>query len=347
MGGFSGSTLPPRFEKALRAGERGGAILFKRNVTPDLWDLAELTRAIREASPEPPLVAVDQEGGRVARLGPPALRVPPMRRLADTNDEALLARVAGAQARQLAALGFSTGFAPVLDVNTRPENPVIGDRAFGDDPARVAHLGVLYARALEAEGVFACGKHYPGHGDTTVDSHLGLPRVDRPKDELARIELAPFRAAAEAGIGALMTAHVVYPAWDASAPATLSHAICTDLLRGELGYRGVLFSDDLEMKALSPEIESTAVLAVRAGCDVLLVCASEDLADRAHAALVREAEASASFRARCEEAHARARALRLRATGRAAATREELEKRLAAEARVQSELDARFFAGRA
>jgi beta-N-acetylhexosaminidase len=165
--------------------------------------------------------------------------------------------------------------------------------------------------------VLSCAKHFPGHGDTTVDSHLALPRVDRDPEGLERIELAPFRALAkDPAIDSMMTAHVVFPALDPERPATLSPLVCTALLRERLGFRGVLFSDDLEMKAISLGAGEAAVLAVLAGCDVLLVCSREDLAGEVHAALVREAERSDAFRARCEEASARSVAMRRRAVPR-------------------------------
>jgi beta-N-acetylhexosaminidase len=247
------------------------------------------------------------------RLAAPAMQLPPMRRVGDLDDDDLVRRVAEAQARELAALGFTMSFAPVADVHTRDENPIIGDRAFATTPDRVARLGGAFAEGLARGGILSCAKHFPGHGDTTVDSHLALPRVDRDEPGLQRLEIASFRALAKSpAIDSMMTAHVVYPALDAAQPATLSRAICTDLLRGELGFTGVLFSDDLEMKALTMPTGEAAVRAVLAGCDVLLVCSRADLAAEAHEALVREAEKSPTFRARCEDAFERAIAMRRR-----------------------------------
>jgi beta-N-acetylhexosaminidase len=308
VGGFQGTTLPQSYARALRAGERAGAILFRRNLTPELGGIAALNRAIAEAC-EDPIVAVDQEGGRVARLPRPALVVPPMREVFRRGGADLVARVARVQARELAALGFNVNFAPVLDVDTNPQSPIIGDRAFSSDPHEVATAGCAYVEALQAEGVSACGKHFPGHGDAAKDSHLELPIVDKDRGALDAVELVPFAAAARARVASMMTAHVVYPALDKT-PATLSRAICTDLLRGRLGFEGALFSDDLEMKAIQMGVEDAAVGAIEAGCDVLLICSDEALQERAHAALVRRAERDPSFRARCEEAARRASALR-------------------------------------
>jgi beta-N-acetylhexosaminidase len=353
--GLAGLELEGPERRALAAGARGGVVLFRRNVgsgADGLGAVRALNRAVAGACPSdaPPLIAVDQEGGRVMRLGPPAMQLPPMRRLGDVDaspSAELVRRVAEAQARELAALGFTMSFAPVADIHTRDENPIIGDRAFATTPEGVARLGGAWAEGLSRGGVLSCAKHFPGHGDTTVDSHLALPHVDRPKPDLERIEIAAFRAlAANPAIDAMMTAHVVYRALDEEQPATLSHAICTDLLRRQLRFPGVLFSDDLEMKALTMPIAEAAVRAVNAGCDALLVCSRADLVEGAHEALVHEAEKSAAFRARCEEAFARGIAMRRRVPPAPAATDSELARVFEASAAVTAELAQRL-AGRA
>ena len=312
VGGFHGTEPTTSIAEALREGTLGGAILFKRNLGSDVLEVAELTRRLASFAPTPPILAVDQEGGRVARLKAPFVSVPPMLALAKSGNDALVELAARAQAAELRALGFSTGFSPVLDVNTNPENPVIGDRAFGSDPEVVCRLGVRFGLALQEAGVFACGKHYPGHGDTHLDSHFALPRVARDEASFERIELVPFAAAARSGFASMMSAHVVYESVDPKTPATLSRVICTDILRKKLGFSGVLFSDDLEMKALSARmpVEDSAVRAIEAGCDALLICSDEPAQRQAHEALVRRAERDSAFRSRCEEAAARVDALR-------------------------------------
>ncbi|HEY8040302.1 MAG TPA: beta-N-acetylhexosaminidase [Polyangiaceae bacterium] len=317
VGGFPGTSLPAGFARALRERRRGGAILFKPNVEGGPSQVASLARELHAAAPETPLVGVDQEGGRVARLRAPLLEVPPMRTVASWGDPALAERIARAMAAELAALGFTIDFAPVLDVNTCAHNPVIGDRAFGEDPETCARFGVAWIRGMQAAGVLACGKHFPGHGDTSKDSHVDLPVVDQPRERLERVELAPFRAAVDAGVASLMTAHVVYTALDRERPATLSPAACTEL-RDAIGFQGMLVSDDLEMQAIAARrsIEDAAVQAVAAGCDALLVCWSDDKQEKAVEALVREAERSPAFRLRCEQAGVRVLAARRRATAR-------------------------------
>jgi beta-N-acetylhexosaminidase len=313
VGGFQGHAVDRDTARALADGRRAGVILFRRNVesVEAVWSL--VGDVIREtASGLSPLVAVDQEGGSVRRLGSPAVELPPMRVLGKIGDADLVRRAGALVGRQLAAIGFNVDFAPVLDVDSNPQNPVIGDRAFDRDPSRVAALAVPFGEGLQSAGVLACGKHFPGHGDTDEDSHLDLPVVRHSVERLRSVELVPFRAAAE--LGSIMTAHVVYEALDPGVPATLSSKIVTGILRRELGFPGVAFSDDLEMRALADRhaIEESSVRAIRAGCDALLVCSSFELAERAHGALVREAERDSTFRARLEEARARVDAVRRR-----------------------------------
>jgi beta-N-acetylhexosaminidase len=238
-----------------------------------------------------------------------------MRTIASWDDVALAERIAHAVGAELAALGFTINFAPVLDVRTCVETSVIGDRAFGDDPDTCARFGASWIRGLQQAGVLACGKHFPGHGDASRDSHVDLPVVERPREDLERVELVPFRAAVAADVSAMMTAHVVYTALDAQHPATLSGAVCAEL-RSHIGFRGLLISDDLEMQAIAARysIEDAAVQAVAAGCDALLICSNDDLQERAVDALAREADRSAAFRARCEQARRRLVHARKRAT---------------------------------
>lgn len=305
VGGFDGPAMPERFLKALAEGRRGGAILFKRNV-PDLDTTVALTSRIREAAMRDfaPFIGVDQEGGRVTRLPPPFTKLPPMRLLGEIGDLGLIRRAARAIGSELGAAGFNLNFAPVLDVDSNPQNPVIGDRAFGRDPRTVMRSAVAFLQGLQDKNVLACGKHFPGHGDTSKDSHFELPVITHDRARLEQIELPPFRAASGAGVASLMSAHVVVNAIEPNVPATLSRAACASLLRAEIGFEGVLFSDDLEMKAVAARyaVEDAAVEAIWAGCDALLICKDEDAQDRAHEALVKKVESDSRFRDRCAEA---------------------------------------------
>lgn len=336
--GFDGEGLSPRFGAALSRGHRGGAILFKRNL-PDVAHAWRLCASIAKKAPGgfPPFIAVDQEGGRVARLGSPVVRLPPMRTLALRGD-ALLREAGALLGAQLAAIGFNLDFSPVLDVDTNPDNPVIGDRAFSRDPHEAAARALAFHDGL-ARHILGCGKHFPGHGDTDTDSHLALPVIGHDVARLRSVELVPFVAAARAKVATLMTAHIVVRALDPDVPATLSRKIVHDLLRIEIGYQGVVFSDDLEMAAIAANYDvcDAAVAAVVAGCDALLVCKSEELADQVLDALVREAERSMAFRGRCEEALSRclaARSWRPPRPGDAVALRIALDRSKAFEARL-------------
>ena len=327
--GFEGTELPGELRARLDAGAVGATILFKRNlvyskvpgaVPPEVCDLdalVALDRELHRAAPDgtPALIAVDQEGGVVQRVRAPATSWPPMMAhdgLPAPDDERTAEQVGRAIGDELRALGFDVDFAPVLDIHTNPANPIIGDRAFGRDATTVARRALAFARGLDAAGIIACGKHFPGHGDTDTDSHLELPRVDQPWDRLEQVELAPFRAAAQAKLPMLMTAHVVFAALDPTRPATLSEQVITGLLRERLGYQGVIVSDDLDMKAIAAHLGAgdAAIRAIRAGCDVLLLCRDARNQALAEEALITEAERDSGFRAKVGAAAARVRAMK-------------------------------------
>lgn len=310
--GFDGLEAPGTVHRWLSEDRVAGVILFKRNIA-DLAQAAELIASCAEQSSAelPILVSVDQEGGRVARFKEPVLQLPPMRVLAATRDSSLTREAAIVLGQQLRAIGINLDFAPVLDIDTNPLNPVIGDRAFGSTADVVIEHALAFAEGLHEGGVLSCGKHFPGHGDTDLDSHLALPVLRHERARLEEVELRPFRAAAHR-IPSMMTAHVVFEAVDPGAPATMSTAVVDEILRGELGYDGAVFSDDLEMKAVSDRysIEEAGVLAIEAGCDLLLVCSDLDAAARLRERLVKEAERSAAFAARLKRARSRADTLR-------------------------------------
>ena len=274
IAGFDGEQIPVELRSLVREFGLGGVILFKRNIAEPA-QVSELCYEASRLTPDAPCwVSVDQEGGRVARLKAPFTEWPPMATLGRSGDPRLAERFARALAAELRAVGVTMDFAPVLDVHTNPKNPIIGDRALADKADDVARLGTAIVNALQPGGVAACGKHFPGHGDTSTDSHLELPLVEHPIERLREVEFSPFRAAIEAGVAAIMTAHVLLPALDEQRPATLSRRIVTGLLREELQFDGLIVSDDLEMKALANEqgVPESAVLAVQAGCDALLIC---------------------------------------------------------------------------
>jgi beta-N-acetylhexosaminidase len=277
IAGFAGHQVSAELRALAKEFGLGGVILFARNVA-EPEQVAELSFEASRLVPDLPVwVSVDQEGGRVARLKRPFTEWPPMATLGRSGDVRLAERFARALAAELKAVGITLDYAPVLDVHTNPKNPVIGDRALAERAADVARLGTTIVRALQAEGVAACGKHFPGHGDTSTDSHLELPLVEHPPERLREVEFEPFRAAIAADVATIMTAHVLVPSLDDKRPATLSRRIVADLLREELGFEGVILSDDLEMKAVAAEYEvpSAAVMALQAGCDGVLICSAD------------------------------------------------------------------------
>lgn len=277
--GFQGTELPRGLAELLAQGRIGGVILFARNIG-DPAEVRALTAALHAAAPPeaPVLLAIDQEGGRVQRLRKPWTEWPPMRQIGERDEVETTAAVAAAIARELADLGIGLDFAPCVDVDTNPDNPVIGDRSFSRDPARVGRHAAAFITAMQAAGVAACAKHFPGHGDTLTDSHLELPRLMHDLHRLREVELPPFRAAIAAGVASIMTAHVLFPRLDRHRPATLAPDVM-DLLRGELGYDGVVFSDDLEMKAVADHYQPEPLVrgCLEAGCDGVLVCSQFDL----------------------------------------------------------------------
>ncbi|MGH7893122.1 MAG: beta-N-acetylhexosaminidase [Candidatus Binatia bacterium] len=319
MVGVPGPALDAEVREFLLEYPPGGIVLFKRNVH-SASQLRRLVTDLHALGPGvPPIVGIDHEGGRVDRLRMrPFTMFPAAAVVAAAKSVRLAEAVGEAMGRELAAVGVDIDFAPVLDVWANPRNQVIGDRAYGTTAAQVARFGIAVARGLERGGVLPCGKHFPGHGRTLGDSHKVLPRVSASRRALTASELPPFARAIRAGIPALMTAHVVYPALDATHPATLSAAICTTLLRKRLGFTGVLFSDDLEMHAVAGRItpERLAPAALAAGCDMLLVCQSLGIAERAIAGVEQAVESGALAPARVTEAALRIHDLRRRVPAR-------------------------------
>ncbi len=270
--GFDGIGVPDRVRRLLEAG-LGGIVLFRRNLQ-ELPQICGLTQQLHAAASAPLLLGVDQEGGRVTRLPAQFLNPPAAATLGVADDEALTADLARAVGRELKAAGFTWNLAPVLDVHTNPANPVIGDRAFGKDPDRVARHGAAVIRGLAEADVLATAKHFPGHGDTSADSHLTLPESLQSAARWRAVEFLPFRRAIQAGVPLVLVGHLLCPALDPEAPSSLSRAIITGILREELGYDGVVASDDMEMSAVAGRYEmgEAAVRFLEAGGDLILIC---------------------------------------------------------------------------
>jgi beta-N-acetylhexosaminidase len=304
--GFPGTRPDPALEQLIDEGI-GGVILFKRNVGTAA-ETGALVQSLKRSAGRPLIAAVDQEGGRVARLrGTPFTALPSMRELGRRGDAALASRVGALLAYETRACGFDWDFAPVLDIDTNPANPVIGDRSFHQQATEVARLGLALAQGLEAGGVASCAKHFPGHGDTAKDSHLDLPTLPHGMDRLRQVELFPFAAYAQAKLASVMTAHVVFEALEPAIPATMSKQAMSGLLRTELGFDGVIVSDDLEMKAIAAHfsIERAVVESLDAGVDCFLVCHHAEVQRSAIDAVVDAVEREQVPLARLEEASRR------------------------------------------
>lgn len=277
MVSIDGLTLDHEAAAFLDETHAGNVILFGNNAD-NRTQVAELTAAfdahITARCGIPPVLGTDHEGGNVNRFREGVTFFPSAMAVGATGDIALVEEIGRAMGEEMRALGLNANFAPVLDVNTNPRNPVIGLRAYGDDPHKVAAFGVAMMQGLQSTGLMACGKHFPGHGDTAVDSHLSLPKVDRPLASLEEVELVPYKAVIKAGIAAIMTSHILFPQLDIDdVPATMSSRILQRLLRRELGFEGLIVADGMQMRAIARSygLELGCVEAVRAGVNLLCV----------------------------------------------------------------------------
>ncbi|HNW86789.1 MAG TPA: beta-N-acetylhexosaminidase [Candidatus Limiplasma sp.] len=285
--GFQGPEMTREFIDNVRSHKIGNVILFEYNVVDkvQLKNLCEQIRAlVLEATGYPPMITIDQEGGAVSRLKEDATIFPSAMAVAATGNPEN-ARIAGRiTGEELLAMGVNFNLAPVMDVNSNPNNPVIGVRSYGDTPAQVARYGVAMAQGLMESGVLCSLKHFPGHGDTAVDSHLGLPCVDKSLEELLACELLPFQAAIDAGVPAVMTTHILFPRLEPDGvPATMSRRILTDLLKTRMGFQGLVISDCMMMGAIAQYYGTVkgSVAALRAGVDLVFVSHSASLASQA------------------------------------------------------------------
>ncbi len=270
--GFEGTKASDELTSFIRNEEIGGVILFKRNYESPR-QLKKLTADLQQAGDGKLIIAIDHEGGRVQRLGKPFTQFPAAAQIAEQGPQAVY-DAGFKMGRELKDVGINLDFAPVLDVATNSFNPIIGDRAFGHDSLSVADLAIQMMKGLWDGGVVPCGKHFPGHGDTDLDSHLSLPVVSHTRRRFELCELHPFRVAIAAKIPMIMTAHLLVPNLDPDWPASISRRITSELLRKELGFKGVIITDDLNMKGIANlmPIPDAALKALNAGHDMVMIC---------------------------------------------------------------------------
>lgn len=273
--GIEGTALDERANKMIADDKVGGIILYADNIR-SLKGMVKLTNDLKksnEGNPAPLFISVDQEGGKVSRMPDEYAVIPANGKVGATGNAAAAGTMGRLLAREVLSAGFNMDFAPVLDIDSNPDNPVIGDRSFGSTADLVARLGIAELKGIESEGVIPVVKHFPGHGDTSVDSHLELPVVHKTAAQLAKLEWLPFLAAFKEHADAVMVAHILFPKIDPKYPASLSKVIIGEQLRGEMGFKGVVITDDLTMGAIAKNysLASAAVDTVLAGSDILLV----------------------------------------------------------------------------
>lgn len=273
--GVDGTKIDSQTQTMIADDQIGGIILYKDNIS-NLKDMVSLINDLKKSNrgnPAPLFMSVDQEGGKVSRMPEEYALFPSNAAVGATQSAAAAETMGKLLAREVRSAGFNMNFAPVLDINSNPDNPVIGDRSFGDTESIVSSLGIAEMNGISSEGVIPVVKHFPGHGDTAVDSHLELPVVNKTAAQLAGLEWLPFQAAIEEQADVVMVAHILYPELDPGQPASLSKAIIGKLLREDMGFQGVVITDDLTMGAITEHysLETAAVDTVLAGSDILLV----------------------------------------------------------------------------
>lgn len=318
IGGFDGTRITKTIIRLIEKDHIGGFILFTRNIESPR-QVRSLIKRLQSRSRRPLFISVDQEGGRVFRLKAPFTKVPPMatigRYVRKTKDLRLVSRLGRLMGRELKAVGFNLNFAPIVDIHSNPKNPIIGDRSFGPDPKLVAQCAKAMIRGLHNEGVISCSKHFPGHGATSSDSHRTLPVLKASGRLLWRRDIWPYRRLKDQGcLPCLMTAHVLYPRLDAEHCATHSRNIMTDLLRKRIGYRGVVVSDDLLMKAVSKpySVAESSLRFFAAGGDLALICREPELQREAIDHVAQKARKDKKLRNHFSRSSARIQSLKKR-----------------------------------
>ncbi|WP_195260760.1 glycoside hydrolase family 3 protein [Clostridium paraputrificum] len=292
--GVNGTNVDDKVVNLFEDQHAGGIILYgHRNFWGSSLDnnvkyVNSIKKANRQNSDIPLFIGFDEEGGSMSQLPQELMRTPSKGELGNTNDSSLATGIGAGTAKKLKLLGINTDFGTVLDINTNKNNPIIGVRSYGSTQEKVTEFGINELKAIQNEGVIPTVKHFPGHGDTEVDSHLGLPSLNHDLNRLKSTELVPFQTAINNGVDMVMTAHIMLPQIDKEYPATMSKKILTDLLCDEMGYKGVIITDDLEMQAISKnwDLGEAAIKSVEAGADILLVCHTIENQQKVYNALV-------------------------------------------------------------
>ena len=279
--GFDDKEMDKNIIDLIQKNHIGGFVFFKKNiksVEQGLYNLNSL-KEINKDNPIPLFLAIDEEGGKVSRLPKPFLKMPTPKKIGDIDDEKISFEYGQILGNRLKSLGFNMDFAPVVDINSNPKNPVIGSRAFGSTVDIVVDNSIKVMEGINSENIIPVIKHFPGHGDTKIDSHMDIPVIDKSMEELESLELVPFKRAIEAGADSIMIGHILFPKLDENNPATLSKNIINGVLREKLSFDGVIISDDMTMGAIMENynVEDAVVEFFKAGGDIALVCYERDI----------------------------------------------------------------------
>ncbi|MEC1715663.1 beta-N-acetylhexosaminidase [Schinkia azotoformans] len=274
LAGITGTTMDTNTRNLITQYNVGGFIFYKNNLV-NPWQAVQLVNQIKavNATNLPLLLSVDEEGGRITRLPGGLVNLPSNQQIGVVNNQKFSYKVGAILGEELKSFGLNMDFAPVLDINSNPNNPVIGDRSFGDNAKLVSRLGIQTMKGIQSQNIIATIKHFPGHGDTSVDSHLELPIVNKSLKELKELELIPFERAIKKGADVVMVAHILLPQLDPQNPASMSKTVMSDILRNQLDFEGVIITDDMTMRAITDhfDIGRAAVESVKSGSDIILV----------------------------------------------------------------------------
>lgn len=276
IAGFNGTSLDEDTKNLIKDDHIGGVILFSENIE-SVSQVVSLTNSIKSENNNnkiPMLISVDEEGGSVSRMPEELTKFPSNKVIGNKNNDKLSYSVGKVIGEEIHSLGFNMNYAPVLDINSNPNNKVIGNRSFGNNPEIVSRLGIQTMKGLMESNIISVVKHFPGHGDTSIDSHISLPVVQNDLERLNSFEFIPFKKAIENGVDAVMVSHILLPKIDKNNPATMSKAIVSDILRSNLAFNGVVITDDMTMGAIvqNYSIENAAIKSIDAGVDIIMVC---------------------------------------------------------------------------
>lgn len=312
--GIDGTKIDQTTKEMISEQHVGGIIFYKKNFNKlgDSIQLVNDLKAANKGNPIPLFLSVDQEGGKVSRLPKDFVSIPDSDKVGRTNNEATAKEMGSLLARELQIMGLNVNFAPVLDIKSNLNNPISNSRFFGDNASQVSKMGIAVMKGMQEEGTIPVVKHFPGHGDTTTDSHLDLPVVKKTTEQLEQLEWIPFKAAIEEGADVVMIAHILFPLIDPDVPASMSQVIINEQLRSKLGFNGVVITDDMTMGAISDNygIEEASVRSLHAGSDIILIAHGYETEKKVYDTLLHSVKSNLISESRIDESVYRILALK-------------------------------------